>query len=376
MNKGIEAHRKVEFVVSHAQILTTNARYSDVVLPVTTLWERYGAVTGANREIGFIWSSQVTEPLYEAKDDIWIAAEIGKRLGLDPKEIDPIPLKQQIFNQIAGAQVMKDDVPNSGSEYEPLVTITAEDIAEMGVEGEPQQGRITLRELREKGFYQIPRSPGDNYEYIPFKAFREDPEANPLPTPTGKIQIHSQALADVIESRGWSHIRPIPTYNPAQEGYEATFRDWENREKGDYPLQLYTIHYLRRSHSVFDNIPQLRRAFPQEFFMNPIDAEERGIKHGDIVLITSRHGKTLRPVCVTPRMSPGVVTLPHGAWAEIDEATGIDKAGADNILNGPVSTGQGVSGWNSCNVQVEKYEGPIDLQPDYTWAPRIPLKES
>jgi anaerobic dimethyl sulfoxide reductase subunit A len=44
---------------------------------------------GANNEIGFIWGSQVCEPQFEAKDDIWIAAEIGKRLGLDPEEINP-----------------------------------------------------------------------------------------------------------------------------------------------------------------------------------------------------------------------------------------------------------------------------------------------
>ncbi|MBK8899678.1 MAG: molybdopterin-dependent oxidoreductase [Anaerolineaceae bacterium] len=376
MNKGIEAHRKVDFVVSHAQILTTNARYSDIVLPVTTPWEQEGYVISANREIGFIWSSQVSAPLYEAQPDIWIAAEIGKRLGLDPEVINPVPLKQQIFNQIAGAQIMKDDVPNSGGEYEPLVTITARDIARLGVEGAPQQGKITWQELKKKGFYQVPREPGDNYEVIAFKAFRDDPETNALKTATGKIQIHSQQLADVIESRGWTTIKPYPAYNPAQEGYEATFADWEKHEKGDYPLQLYTIHYLRRSHSVFDNIPQLRRAFPQEFFMNPLDAAERGIEHGDIVLITSRHGQVLRPVCVTPRMSPGVVTLPHGSWVEMDEESGIDKAGADNILNGGVSTGQGVSGWNSCNVQVEKYTGPIELKPDYQWVQRIPLKEA
>jgi anaerobic dimethyl sulfoxide reductase subunit A len=374
--KGIEAHRKVEFVVSHAHFLTTNARYSDVVLPVTTLWERYGAVIGANREIGFIWSSQISEPLYETKDDIWIAAEIGKRLGLDPAEIDPVPLKQQVFNQIAGAKVMKDEVPNSKSEYEPLVTITAQDITELGVEGEPQRGRITWKELKEKGFYQVPRRPGDNYEYIALKEFREDPEANPLPNESGKIEIHSQRLADIIESRGWSTIQPIPTYNPSHEGYETTFANWQSKEKGDYPLQCFNIHYLRRSHTVFDNIPQLRRAFPHEFFMNQLDAEERGIKHGDIVLITSRHGKSIRPVCVTPRMMPGVVTLPHGAWAEIDEETGIDKAGSDNYLCGAISTGQGVSGWNSLNVQVEKYEGSIDLKPDYMWSQRIPLKEA
>lgn len=376
MTKGIEAHRKVEFVVSHSQILTTNSKYADVVLPATTLWECYGAVTAANREIGFIWSSQITEPLYEAKDDIWIASEIGKRLGLDPKEIDPIPLKQQVFNQISGAKVMKDNVPYSKSEYEPLVTITAQDIAELGVEGEPQGGRITWKELQHKGFYQVPRYQGDNYEYVGLMDFREDPEANPLPNASGKIEIHSQILADIIESRGWSTIQPIPAYNPAQEGYESTFADWGNKLKGPYPLQQFNQHYLRRSHTVFDNIPQLRRAFPQEFFMNPIDAEERGIKHGEIVLITSRHGKAIRPVCVTPRIMPGVVNLPHGAWVEMDEESGIDKAGADNILAGCVPTGQGVSGWNSCNVQVEKYDGPIELKPDYLWPQRIPLKEA
>lgn len=376
MVRGIEGHRKVEFVVSHSQILTTNSRYADVVLPVTTEWERFGTVSGANREIGFVWGQQVTEPLYEAKDDIWIAAEIGKRLGLDPAQINPLPLKQQVFNQIAGAKVMKDDVPLSKSEYEPLVTITAEDIKEWGAEGEPQVGRIPLKELKERGYYQVPRKDGDNFQYVALKEFREDPDANPLSTATGKIQIHNQLLNDVIDGRGWSQIKPYPAYNPAQEGYEATFSDWENKVKGEFPLQCYNIHYYRRSHSVFDNIPQLRRAFPHEFYMNPIDAEARDIKHGDIVLIRSKHGQVIRPVYLTERIMPGVVTLPHGAWAEVDEGSGIDKAGADNYLCGPVSTGQGVSGWNSHIVQVEKYTGPIELLPDYKWPQRIPLKEA
>jgi anaerobic dimethyl sulfoxide reductase subunit A len=375
MSRGIEAHRKVEFVVSHSQILTTNSRYADVVLPVTTEWEKAGTVSGANREIGFVWASQVIEPLYEAKDDIWIAAEIGKRLGLDPKVIDPLPLKQQVFNQIAGAKVLKGDVPYSKSEYENLVTITAKDIVEFGVNGGPQKGRITWKELKEKGYYQVPRSPGDNYQVVGLMDFRNDPEANPLKTDSGKFEIYCKKLADVVESRGWSSIKPIPAYNPAQEGYEATFADWKKKIKGDYPLQLFNMHYPRRSHSVFDNIQQLRRAFPHEFFMNPIDAEARGIKHGDIVQITSRHGKVIRPVAVSERIMPGVVNLPHGAWVEMDETTGVDKAGADNILSGPISTGQGISGWNSQNVQVEKYEGPIQLDPDYKWPQRIPLKE-
>jgi len=170
--------------------------------------------------------------------------------------------------------------------------------------------------------------------------FRENPEKYPLDTETGKFEIYSRALAEKIKSFGWTQVEPIPVYQPAAEGYEATFEDWATKKKGPYPLQLYTIHYMRRSHTVFDNIPWLREAFPSPLFMNPKDAEERGIRNGDTVLITSRHGKTLRPVQLTERIMPGVVSLPHGAWVEMDEALGIDKAGADNVINGAIPTGK------------------------------------
>ena len=109
--------------------------------------------------------------------------------------------------------------------------------------------------------------------------------------------------------------------------------------------------------------------------MNPLDAKARGIEKGDVVQVTSRHGTVIRPVFFTDRMNPGVVALGEGAWAEIDEETGIDKAGATNTLNGGIPTGQGHQGWNSCNVEVKKYTGSIELLPDHKWAQRIPLKE-
>jgi anaerobic dimethyl sulfoxide reductase subunit A len=324
-----------------------------------------------NRE-HLIWARNVTPALFEAKDDIWIAAELGKRLGFDPAVIFPLSPQQQIFNQLAGSTVIKED----GVTTEPLVTITAEDIAALGVEGTPQQGRISLQEYKEKGIYQVERKPGDNLGWIGLKAFRDDPVANPLETPSGKLEIHCQDIADFVKNCGFTEISPIPKYVRVTEGFEDTFADWENKVKGDFPLQLYTIHYRRRSHSIFDNVPWLREAFPQEFIMNPIDAEARGLKQGDVVMIQSRHGKVIRPLSVSERLMPGVVTLGEGAWAEVDEASGIDKAGATNTLNGAIPVGQGAQGWNSCNVQVEKYTGPIQLQADKTWAQRIPLKEA
>ena len=363
--KGIQAMRQVEFALCQDLFLTTGARYSDVVLPVTTRWERDGYVTIPNRETAF-WASKVIEPLFEAQDDDWIDWQIGLRLGVYDEATPEISLAQQNFNQIAGATVLKED----GVTTEPLVSVTAEDLAALGVEGTPQTGRIPIMEFKTNGSYQVPRHEGDNYGYIALKSFREDPEANPLTTESGLVELHSQKLAADITALGWTTIRPVPAYIPPERGYEATFSDWTNKVKGQFPLQMYNKHYWRRSHSEFDNVLQLREAFPQEFVMNPIDAEARGIQSGDIVKITSSEGSAIRPVVVTERIMPGVTFLPHGAWTEFDETLGVDKAGSDNYLEAGVPTVEGHSGFNSQNVQVEKWTGS-ELAPDARWPQRI-----
>jgi anaerobic dimethyl sulfoxide reductase subunit A len=78
----------------------------------------------------------------------------------------------------------------------------------------------------------------------------------------------------------------------------------------------------------------------------------------------------VRSATLTERMMPGVIALPHGAWVELDEETGIDKAGADNMLCAPVAQGIGVSGYNTNLVDFEKYDGPAP-EPDYMWPQRI-----
>jgi len=367
INRGIDAFRKVEFVASNDIVLSTVSKYADVVLPATTLWEKeYGGFAGLNSE-GLLFYDQITEPLFEAKDELWMEKEIAKRLGLDPDELNPLSQAQMVLNQLAGATVITKD----GTGYEPLVTLTEADIATFkGATAEPQQGRISYADFRKQGVYQVPRSPDDAYGYIALQSFIEDPEANPLATATGKLEIHSQALSDKIAAYGFEELPPIAQYTPPTEGVEATYADWDTKTKGEYPLQLYTIHYFRRSHSVFDNISQLREAFPQEFIMNPIDAEARGIVQNDQVLITSQHGKVIRPVAVSPLITPGVVTLGEGAWVERDDATGIDHAGATNSLNGNHLTGQGQEPWNTCVVEVEKWTGE-PIAPDAQWPQRV-----
>ncbi len=74
-----------------------------------------------------------------------------------------------------------------------------------------------------------------------------------------------------------------------------------------------------------------RRHFPQRVFINPLDAKARGIKDGDSVQVFNQRGTMILPCRITPRIMPGVVDIPQGAWYEPDEQ-GIDRGGCVNML--------------------------------------------
>lgn len=363
---GIEAHRAVEFVVGQGHFLTASNKYADIVLPITTNWEREGSYVWEgymNRDILLI-NRQVVDPYFEALSDEQACIKIGEKFGLTQDDFFTVSATQRLFNEIATSTVIMEN----GVDWENLCSITQEDIDEWGVEGTPQEGRISIKQFLEDGMYRVERKIGDNFGYIDKEAFRKDPEANPIATATGKVEFYSQMWADIINSHGYSddEYSPLPKYRPATQGYESTFKgNTIGGEKSQYPLQCINPHYQRRSHSIFDNIPWLREACANPFYISKQDAADRGIKDGDTVKISSQYGETLRQAYVTARMTPGVVGLPHGAWVRVDEATGIDQSGSENYITGNVATGMGVDGYNSLTVQVEKWDGaPIPKDVD------------
>ncbi|RJE47275.1 dimethyl sulfoxide reductase subunit A [Dehalobacter sp. MCB1] len=374
--KGIEATRKVDFVAGLGQFLTASVKYSDLVLPVTTGWENVGEINRLGTKEALIISTQVIEPLYEAKTDRWIAIELMKRLSLKESDLFPFSEKQAFFNTIANTTVidqsgkvtvpavktessanliMNTTVIQDAATFVPLARITAEDITEWGVQGAPQDGIVPFKELLEKGVYQIERKPGDNLEYIAFKKFVDDPEANPLKTSSGKFEIFSRDLANTINNMGYSSIKPIPTYIPPIEGYEDTFTDWNTQTKGEYPYQIVSLHHLSKAHTNFSNNPWLMEAWNNPIYMSSKDAESHKLKENDTVLVSSKYGKVLRTAHITERMMPGTMAIHHGCWPDIDNATGIDKGGSDNVLLGTPATGAGLNAYNSCLVKIEKW---------------------
>ena len=135
----------------------------------------------------------------------------------------------------------------------------------MGVEGQPQQGRITLQEFKEKGVYQVERKQGDNFGFIAYKDFVDDPVAHPLATDSGKFEIYCQYKADILNQaklRAGDEWKPYPTYVTPVEGIETTYADFEDQVKGDFPYLMYNTHYPRFGNGVYGNTKSWARHLP------------------------------------------------------------------------------------------------------------------
>ena len=179
---------------------------------------------------------------------------------------------------------------------------------------------------------------------IAFADFRADPDACPLKTPSGKIEIFSKQLYDMDRP---DEIPAVPKYI---EEWESPF----GPEAEKYPLQAMGHHYMGRVHSTHDNVDWLQEAFPQRVFLNELDAQARGIADGEKVKVFNHRGATILPCRVTNRILPGVVNIPQGAWWAPDEK-GVDRRGSVNVLTSerwtPLAFG---TAQHTIMVQVEK----------------------
>ena len=76
-----------------------------------------------------------------------------------------------------------------------------------------------------------------------------------------------------------------------------------------------------------------RTAAHHELWINPVDAEERGIADGDEVRVFNDRGELRIIAKVTPRIIPGTVAMPQGMWHDADmNGDKIDHGGCINTV--------------------------------------------
>ncbi|GIG23881.1 DMSO/selenate family reductase complex A subunit [Cellulomonas denverensis] len=275
--------------------MTVSARYADILLPDAMTAEQVDL--GQQQRAGnlgyLIFADRAIDPPWECRPVYEILTGIAAELGVE------------------------DDFTEGKSQEDWVREIVAET-------RELSPGVPAFDEFRRQGIYKETNPDGP---LIPLRDFREDPEANPLDTPSGKIEIYSQQLQEIAET--WTlpdgdRITALPEYVESREGPEDPLREV-------YPLQMIGHHYKSRTHSSYGNVPWLQEAHPQQMWMHPTDADARGIGNGDTTEVFNDRGRIRIRVRVTPRIAPGVVSVPQGAWFDPD-ADGVDVGGSTNTL--------------------------------------------
>jgi Anaerobic dehydrogenases, typically selenocysteine-containing len=184
------------------------------------------------------------------------------------------------------------------------------------------------------------------------RAFREDPEGKPLPTPSGKVEIFSERIA----SYGYDDCPGHPAWMPPVDVVSER-----------NPLQLVANQPSSRLHSQFDfggHSAEMKHRGREVMCIHPQDAAARGIKDGDIVKLSNERGACLAAARVTDGMRVGVVQLPTGAWYDPEDPKE-DKPlcvhGNPNVLTRDIGTSklaQACCG-QLTTVQVERFTGNL-----------------
>jgi biotin/methionine sulfoxide reductase len=185
--------------------------------------------------------------------------------------------------------------------------------------------------------------------------FRSDPEAHPLKTPSGKIEIYSERIA----SFGYDDCPPHATWLEPIEWLGA-----KSAER--YPLHLLSDQPGDKLHSQLDHGPHSRAIKVkgrQPITLHPDDAAARGIADGDLVRVLNDRGACLAAARLSDRIRRGVVRLSTGAWFD-PAASGanrpLEKHGNPNALTLDIGTSklsQGCSA-QTCLVEIERHDGP------------------
>ncbi|EFE4228383.1 molybdopterin-dependent oxidoreductase [Escherichia coli] len=285
--KLLEDESKIEFIVLSDLFMTPSAKYADVLLPETSFMERWNIGETWGTASYLILSEKPIEPDFERRTDYDWLRDVAKKLGVEAEFSQGRDEKQWIEHIWEQTRLAMPD----------------ENLPDFA----------TLQKTRRHLFKSAP--------HIAFEANIRDPQNNPFPTPSGKIEIFSKRLFDMQDPE----IPALSHYVPAFEGPE-------DKLTAKYPLQLITWKGKNRANSTQYANPWLQEVQTQKLWLNPQDAKQRGISEGDSVKIYNDRGVSIIPVEIIPRIIPGVVAMQAGAWWQPD-AQGIDRGGCANVLS-------------------------------------------
>jgi thiosulfate reductase/polysulfide reductase chain A len=245
----IEAIRKLELLVVCDVQPTEITDWADVLLPEDAYLERYDDLSVGSGKVPYVALRQpVVAPAHDTRPAWRIAKELGTELGVGDF-FGFSSFEEYLDTRLAGAS-------------------------------------LSLAKLQLTGVAQIPRR-------TPLHL--ADGEPHRFHTPSGKVELWSQQLAD----RGFA---PLPVYARQEDPPAGQLRLLYGRSP---------LHTFGRT----QNNPILSGLEPEnDLWMSPDDAAARGLVDGAQVWVTNDRGDETGPLPlrVTERMASGAVYLVHG----------------------------------------------------------------
>jgi biotin/methionine sulfoxide reductase len=327
LNRLLRAWARAETIIVQEPWWTAAARHADIVLPVTTTLER-NDVASSGRDRFLRAMHQAIPPVGQARNDHDWLADIAQELGYRDRfteQRDENAWLRHLFERWRQA------------------------CARMGVE------TPDFDSFWAQGYWEAaPPPPGE--AYTQFATFRADPDAEPLATPSGKVELFSATVAGF----GYDDAPGHPVWIPQ--------REWLGAEQAKrFPLHLLSFQPATRLHGQLDpgRVAAADKIQGREpLLMHPGDAAARGLRDGGILRVFNDRGACLAGLRLDDRLLRGVVMMATGAWFDPLEP-GVPGSlcvhGNANVLTADIGTsrlGQGPSA-QSCLVEVEPFEGPL-----------------
>ncbi len=322
LNRLVQAWQQPECVIVHEQAWTPLARHADLVFPVATTLERTdigsSPLTGA-----VVAMAKLLDPPGEARTDHATFAALAERFGM--------------------ADAFTEGLDEAGW-LARLWAETGDRARQWGFE------LPTLEELFTAGVASFPRPERPR---VLLEAFRADPDATPLPTPSGRIELHSA----VLEAFELADCPPLPSWVEPVEWLGSPLA-------AQFPLHLLSNQPATRLHSQLDygrTSVDAKIRGREALRLHPDDAAARGVSDGDVVRVFNDRGACLAGVATDDGLHRGVVVLPTGAWFDPIEPGGMCVHGNPNVLTSdrPTSSLTGAPAAQSCLVEVERWDGEL-----------------
>ncbi|MGD9809033.1 MAG: molybdopterin oxidoreductase family protein [Deferribacterales bacterium] len=326
LNKYIDG-MKNSFLVVIDLFPTRTTQLADVVLPAAFIYEK-GGVYGCSERRSQL-TEQCVEPMGNAKPDVWIAAQIAKRMGLEKL----IPWNSDNY------------MKNNEMAWNDYITLTKDTDHTLA-------GATYDRLKKEKAGLQWPcpstDHPGTYKRYVrgmdPMFEHEAFKAKFGITMPTDR-EFYFYMDKD---GEGKANIWLRPYAGPAEV------------PSAEYPFYLTTGRVIEQWHTgtMTMRIPEIARAHPNGYIeIHPDDAKKYGIVSGDMVEVTSIRGKSVLPAHVTKISLPGILFVP---WH--DQA--MDRM-INFVCNDAVDPGSKEPEFKIAAVQIKRVSGPKDVSEKY-----------